>query len=582
MSLSITCALACSDEGGLEGDDEIGDAETSSDTGESSEAVVVEIALGSRHSCARLESGLVQCWGADGAGALGNGEPFEDRAYPSTVVGLEGEITAISAGGGHSCALSSTGVMSCWGLDILGELGDGDGRLDRAAPIQVDALGSSVAAIDAGTTSTCAIDKDGSLWCWGGDWFDQVGDGEDFVNPDTPVALTGQSGPAVAVQAEQRSSCALLESGEVQCWGQCWFGTLGIGKLESDDCSTLYTPGEPAQLSGPAKAIAMGDFHACALLESGGVQCWGTNDHGQLGQSNFDGSGVPIDVALPETATQVASGADFSCALLESGEVDCWGYNLDGQLGRGELGGDQPTPAAVVGLPGPATAIAVGSWHACAIIEGGELWCWGADHRGQLGDGPPFDRSAVPSKVEGLGEALEGTVTGPGIDVCDDLPIHAPGPAVLGEQAPHWVSVDQDGEAFHLCTLGGDKPIFLDASAAWCDPCKSIAEWISTNEGRNTLAPWAVLRDQLEAGELSWVTVLFNGPSSDTAVSIADAHNWHEAFPSELVVVAIDPEFDIYPAGFSSGGLPSFAAIDEYFRWYDTAALARGGDRFGP
>nr|WP_255216809.1 hypothetical protein [Pseudenhygromyxa sp. WMMC2535] len=586
--MCVTGSLACTDDdGAIDGNaDEVGESDTTGDTEEAADAVVVvEVALGSGHSCARLDSGLVQCWGADGAGQLGNGEPLEDHAYPSTLTTLSNETVALSAGGGHSCALSSTGVMSCWGLDILGQLGNGDGRLDLATPAAVDALGSTFAAIAAGVSSTCAIDKDGSLWCWGGDWFEQVGDGEQFINPGSPVALTGQSGPAIAVDAEQRVSCALIESGEVQCWGYCWSGTIGIGQIESDDCFYYYAPDEPAQLSGPATAIAVGDYHACALLETGDVQCWGQNTDMQLGvdSDQLSASAVPIDVGLPEPATQLAAGAEFTCALLESSEVYCWGKNLDGQLGQGYPDPTGPlnyAPVAVQGLPGPVTTIAAGAWHSCAIIEGGELWCWGADHRGQLGDGPPFDRSGVPSQVLGLGEELEGGVEGPGIDACslDEPP---PGRGFIGGTVPQWSSFDQFGEAFDLCSLGGNEPIIVDISASWCPPCQSVAEWLAFDTGNTPLTPQGVVREQVEKGEIGWLTVLTEGPDSEIPVVVEDATNWHATYPNDAVIVAIDPNFEL-ASRIGLSGYPSFAMIDEHYRWYELVNRWRSGDRFGP
>lgn len=579
LPVALSLSSACADDSSADGDPA---GETG---GEDPAAVVVEVVLGARHTCARLESGSVECWGADGAGQLGNGEPREDSAYPVAVTGL-GTVARLAAGSGHVCALSEDGEFSCWGQDVAGQLGDGQGYVDQAAPVSVLALGPTVRSIGAGSLTTCATTDDKVL-CWGGDWFGQVGDGEPRVNPSGPTLLEGLAGPPRAIDLDQRASCVLLESGEVQCWGQCWFGTLGIGLSEPDECYSVFAPGDPVQLSGPARAVTVGDVHACALLESGSVQCWGGSELGQLGTGSFESVDVPVDVVLPGTVMSLAAGSNFTCALIEGGEVMCWGENRDGQLGVGVVGEPSPLPAKVNGLDGPAEAIAAGGWHTCAILEGGALQCWGADHRGQLGDGPPHERRSSPGHVLGLdlgpGEGLDGSVEDIDIDFCTQ---HAdPGldiPASLGAPVVHWSTVDQYGEDFELCDLGG-RPILLDISASWCGPCQGMAAWMAGQSESNDLAPWAALRALVAEGELHWLTILIEGPEGDPA-TIEDADSWHTAYPNDNIPVVIDPLGEIVPGQFWASGYPGWAVIDASFRWdgIDGTSLLLAGEKHGP
>jgi alpha-tubulin suppressor-like RCC1 family protein len=153
-----------------------------------------------------------------------------------------------------------------------------------------------------------------------------------------------------------------------------------------------------------AVAIAAGSSHTCALLNNGGVKCWGENVAGQLGQGDTedrgDGPGemgdalVTIDLGTGRTALAIGSAGFNTCALLDNGGVKCWGSTVYGQLGQGDTEwrgggpGDMGDALAAVDIGGVATAIAVGSGHVCALLDdvAGGLRCWGAGGDGRLGN----------------------------------------------------------------------------------------------------------------------------------------------------------------------------------------------------
>jgi len=178
-------------------------------------------------------------------------------------------------------------------------------------------------------------------------------------------------------------TCALLESGGIQCW-------------------TPTT--EPADVTGFAAGIAaitVGGGHGCARLSTGALQCWGNNTYGQLGDGTTAGSPTAVDVInLPGEVTAVAAGVNHTCALTQAGGVLCWGWNNYGQLGIGSTT-TTPTPTDVVGLSSGVVALGAGHYHTCAATDAGAVLCWGQNDSRQLGDGTTT-RSNVPVGVMGL------------------------------------------------------------------------------------------------------------------------------------------------------------------------------------
>ena len=148
----------------------------------------------------------------------------------------------------------------------------------------------------------------------------------------------------------------------------------------------------PGPVSGGITGIALiAGWHACAL-QNGGVKCWGRNQEGELGNGTQVPSAIPLSVVnLPTNVTVVATGGgptdrDASCAIAD-GAMQCWGAGLFGRLGNGSATGNSLIPVDVAGLPGRALDAAIGYDHACALVEGGDVYCWGKGDKGQLGDG---------------------------------------------------------------------------------------------------------------------------------------------------------------------------------------------------
>jgi alpha-tubulin suppressor-like RCC1 family protein len=300
---------------------------------------ITGIASGGFPNCAlRSTNGAVQCWGSNWAGQIGDGTTVGSRALPTDVTGLSSAIKAVAVGFYHTCALTTTGGVQCWGYNNNGQVGDGT-TTDRAVPTNVVGMASGVAAITAGGYHTCALLLTGGVQCWGDD-------------PDRPVPtnVTGLGSVATAIAVGGSHSCAVLTAGGVQCWGINNLGQLGDGTVSDfNSASTFLAPVSVSGLTARAVAIAAGNSHTCALLSDGGVQCWGMNSYGQLGDGNTtDVHGAAVRPGLASTATAVTTGSAHTCALLSTGGgMQCWGYNEYGQLGDGVTSFIQLAPTSV-------------------------------------------------------------------------------------------------------------------------------------------------------------------------------------------------------------------------------------------
>ena len=369
---------------------------------------VQAIATGLRHTCVLTVGGGVKCWGQNGNGQVGDNTTVT-RNSPVDVVGLGSGVIAVTAGEGHTCALTSGGGIKCWGLNNSGQLGDGT-TTGKLTPVDVAGLSSGIAAIAAGYYHTCALTNTDGVKCWGYNVYGQVGDGTTGGNKSSPVDVSGLSSGISAIAAGGHHSCILSNGGGVKCWGYNRYGQVGDGTTGNSKNSPVTSIG----LSNGVAAIAVGGYngggHTCALTVGGGVKCWGNNGFGQLGNGTTGGnknSAVEV-VGLSNGMAAIAARQFHTCVLTVGGGVKCWGYNLYGQLGDGTTG-DKNSPVDVAGLSSGVAAVAPGNTHTCALTVGGGVKCWGDNGNGQLGDGTRNSR-ANPVDVDGLSSGVDAIV----------------------------------------------------------------------------------------------------------------------------------------------------------------------------
>ncbi len=318
----------------------------------------------------------------------------------------------VDAGMDHTCVIINNGSVRCWGEGDAGRLGYGntDDIGDNENPADAGAVdlgaGRTATDIAAGAAHTCAVLDDGNVRCWGDDGFGQVGYGNnvDIGDDETP----GSAGPvnlalgrtATAITAGTQYSCALLDRGDVRCWGT---SPSGNGFAYHPPGWVDPTPGDIGDitLGRDATAVTGGAEHICAILDDGTLRCWGNGDDGRLGYGNEDvigddespGDGGPVDLGAGRTATAVTAGDGHTCAILDDGTVRCWGEGDYGRLGYGDTDdiGDNETPGSVgpvdLGAGRTAIAIAAAGKHTCAVLDDASVRCWGWNNVGQLGYG---------------------------------------------------------------------------------------------------------------------------------------------------------------------------------------------------
>jgi len=338
---------------------------------------------------------------------------------------------AVGAGDGHTCAILEDGQVKCWGNNNSGALGLGDtiNRGDNA-----NEMGGNLPAVDLGSGASavqivagfhsCALLDDGQVKCWGRNDFgalgledqDYRGDNLNEMGRNLPSVNLGSNRTARQLSAYGFHTCALLDNGQVKCWGfngrlqlgfegsRQWGGAIG----EMGDNLPTVNLGS----GRTALQITTGNAHSCALLDNFQAKCWGLNAHGVLGIGSSarraaDDSLPTIDLGLGRTALQIETGGNHSCAILDDGDLKCWGYNSSGQLGLSDQAtrGDAPNemgnrlPFVELGTGRTAKQIALGFDYTCALLDNDQVKCWGNNLNGQLGYGDTLNRGDNPNEM---------------------------------------------------------------------------------------------------------------------------------------------------------------------------------------
>jgi alpha-tubulin suppressor-like RCC1 family protein len=346
---------------------------------------------GALHSCALTTTGGVECWGYNGDGELGNGT-LTSSEVPVNVTGLASGVVALAAGAWHTCALLNSGGVECWGDN---ELGDGT-TTNRTTPVSGLGLASGVAAVTAGQLHTCALTTAGGVECWGYNGDGELGNGT-TADSAKPVSVASLTTGVTQVSAGGYHTCAITSDDEAQCWGANDFGELGDGTT-----TTSAVPVAVTGLDNGAQSIAAGGLHTCVITNAGGAQCWGFNRDGELGDGTGVESDQPVDVAgLTSGVARIAAGLAHTCAVTNAGAAECWGDGEDGDLGDGANAMDL-APIGVNGLSTGVASIGVGEYQSCAVLTSGFVNCWGSNTSGQVGDGTTVNRlTPVPVNLGG-------------------------------------------------------------------------------------------------------------------------------------------------------------------------------------
>lgn len=306
-----------------------------------------------------------------------DGDGVIDEDAPADASMLASACAQLALGSEHTCVLRrSDQNVYCWGLNGYQELGGSSATTRVNLPPSVD--------LSSRAYTTCAVGNDGLVRCWGYNDHGQIGDGT-VGGTRPPTVVSGMTG-AVQVAAGRSHTCARRANGTLRCWGSNAAGQLGDGTFTSKPSATTDVNG----LTGMER-VTTGGSHTCAHGPTSGW-CWGDNEHGQLGDGTLIAKSSPLE--MPVTNVQRTGPASFSalavvgahtCSIVGAGEVWCWGDNAYGQLGNGTTT-DSLTPVRATGLT-DAVELAMGRWTVCALRGTGQVSCWGRNYYGEAGVG---------------------------------------------------------------------------------------------------------------------------------------------------------------------------------------------------
>jgi alpha-tubulin suppressor-like RCC1 family protein len=384
---------------------------------------VVSVAVGDDHNCALTGDGRVRCWGVNSFGQLGIGSDDElyvgddetPASLPDVVVG--GRAKQVAVGNAVTCAVLEDGALYCWG-STAGSLGYGelepigdDEHPKRMGPI---AVGKPVTQVATNGGHTCVVLDTEAVRCWGVAANGRIGHpflNEPLIGDDELPQQVGNvevGGPVQKVVIGNLHTCALLTNGAVRCWGDGTWGQLGYGNTETIGDDDYPESAGDVDLGGRAIDLAAGPAYTCAVLEGGGVRCWGLLPASDpmstdaVGDDETPASVPLVDVGAPAVA--ISAGGYHVCVLLESRSVRCWGDGGTGVIGYGSdrTIGDDETPASMgdLRLGGPVVDVQAAPQHFCALLENGDVRCWG-------GPLPPAANGESISALLGQGDGTE-------------------------------------------------------------------------------------------------------------------------------------------------------------------------------
>lgn len=393
--------------------------------------------ISTNHSsgCAIFTDGLTRCWGYSGHGQNGNNNTSNGLIYGTTEsyivpvpIDISNPIIELARkaqGELHYCGIYQDGTLKCWGYNGYGQLGQNDSihygsnlttaSIYNAAPIS---LGQAVTKVETGGHHTCAILLDGNVKCWGYNNYGQLGlqhttSMGTAANPMAGVTALDFASNITDLALGQEFTCALTAAGGVKCWGRSYGGSLGRGNSDTygdgagEDPTLLADI--PLGTGRTATKIDAGYYHICALLDNGGMKCWGYNQYGQLGQEDNAHRGdavnelgdnlLPINLGTGRTAVDIYVGGHSTCAKLDNGDVKCWGRNYYGNLGLGvsktvDIGdnlnemGDNLLPLDLGSSVTSVLQVTPMNSATCALVtDSGKnvVKCFGVENNGALG-----------------------------------------------------------------------------------------------------------------------------------------------------------------------------------------------------
>jgi alpha-tubulin suppressor-like RCC1 family protein len=307
--------------------------------------------------------------------------PTASEPQPAVVAAAVSGLSfvQVSAGYSHTCGVTVDSLAYCWGYNFFGQLGDGT-QTDRLTPVRVAGF-LRFRGVSTGTSHTCGITISNRAYCWGAAYTGALGDGTSVNTRLKPVAVAGGL-HFRQVAAGNSHTCGVTLDDKGYCWGSNSGGPLGDG--------TEQTRLAPVPVLGGLnfRQLDTGLGHTCGVTLTNSAWCWGSNGFGVLGSLPSGGRALtPVRVAGGLHFRRVIAGFSHTCGETTDNRGYCWGFNRFGQVGDGTSSDARLTPVAVVGGLQFDRVGAAGQYHSCGVTLGHRAYCWGSNDSGQLGIG---------------------------------------------------------------------------------------------------------------------------------------------------------------------------------------------------
>jgi len=356
-----------------------------------------------------VSAGYLWDWGNNTKYQLGDGSTTNQEKPQGLDADDIEDVVAVAGGLYHSLAVDEDGTVWAWGNNSKDQLGNEDADSSESSPLEVDDLEDIIAAA-AGGDHNLALDDEGYVWAWGYNSTGQLGINSTSTKENAIKVKGGEQNESYlsnieAIAAGYAFSLALDKDGHVWAWGDNSKGQLGNSSTSKQTTPIEVKTGEQNDNStylSNIVAIAAGYQFSLAVDEEGNIWSWGYNNYGQLGNADTNTEKTPVQVEDISNAIAVAAGQYHSLALTDEGKVYAWGYNKYGQLGNGDTDTEK-TPVAVEDsdMDQEIESISAGYNHSLALDADGTVWSWGDNNYGQLGDGSD-DNQEEPVEIEDI------------------------------------------------------------------------------------------------------------------------------------------------------------------------------------
>jgi len=367
----------------------------------------------SQYTCKGAPAGLIQY----------TPSPVESQIVLEGIINIETkekpQITSgfkqISTGQASTCALSYDNKAYCWGSSIYGTPELGNALIDKSnKPVQIYMGGvldgKTIKLISAGYSEGCAIASDDMVYCWGNNFNGKLGNNS-TINSATPIAVDTsgvlKDKTILLISSGYYHVCAIASDNYAYCWGNNGFSN-------HNDLTPVAVDMTGVLKDKTILSISASNDHTTAIASDNQAYYWSHSRYGQLNDTLATKAMIPVAVdsnglLKNKTVLAIDSGDVSSCLIASDYQVYCWGYNNFGELGNNST--NNSLSAVAVDTSGvlkakKITSIAVGGFHACALASDGTVYCWGKNNHGQLGDGSKND-SLVPVAVD-----VSGVLTG--------------------------------------------------------------------------------------------------------------------------------------------------------------------------